>query len=131
MHMFTPPMPSPADVSPDKTCQNKPVPFWQVLKANGEGDLVAVTGYGGGASMGLGDGTHHGQAHARATRLGAARRIRTIEAIEQSVQVALGQLVHGVRHDKLGGALAFAVRNGAQAQLNHAALARIARGVVQ
>ena len=47
-------------VSPDKTCQNKPVPFWQGLEADGEGDLMVVTGYCSGASVGLGDGAHDG-----------------------------------------------------------------------
>ena len=49
-----------AGISPDKTCQNKPVPFWQVLEADDEGDLMVVAGYGGGASVGLGDGAHDG-----------------------------------------------------------------------
>ena len=51
---------SPIGISPDKTCQNKPVPFWKVLEADGEGDLMVVAGYSSGASMGLGDGTHDG-----------------------------------------------------------------------
>ena len=51
---------SPIGISPDKTFQNKPVPFWQVLEANGESDLMIVAGYGSGASVGLGDGTHDG-----------------------------------------------------------------------
>lgn len=51
---------SPIGISPDKTCQNKLVPFWQVLEADGEGDLMVVAGHGSGATMGLGDGTHHG-----------------------------------------------------------------------
>ena len=55
-----PPTAFPADVSPDKTCQNKPVPFWQVLEANGEGDLVAVAADRSAPAMGFGDGTHHG-----------------------------------------------------------------------
>lgn len=54
------PTPSPVGVSPDKTCQNKPVPFWQVLEADGEGDLMIVAGYGSGAAMDLGDGAHDG-----------------------------------------------------------------------
>lgn len=64
---------------------------------------MVVAGHGSGAAMSLGDGTHHGQAHDRATRLGVARDVCTIETVEQSVQVAFGQLVHGVRYDKLGG----------------------------
>ena len=47
-------------VSPDKTCQNKPVPFWQVLEANGEGNLVAAAADRSAPAMGFGDGTHHG-----------------------------------------------------------------------
>ena len=34
--------------------------FWQVLEANGKGNLMVVTGYGSGASVGLGNGAHHG-----------------------------------------------------------------------
>ena len=49
-----------AGISPDKTCQNKPVPFWQVLEADGEGDLMVMAGYGSGAAVGLGDGAHDG-----------------------------------------------------------------------
>ena len=49
-----------ASISPDKTHQNKPVPFWKALEADGEGDLMVVAGYGGGASVGLGDGAHDG-----------------------------------------------------------------------
>lgn len=61
-HVGTYPQPttSSVDVSPDKTCQNRPVPFWQVLEADGEGDLMIVAGYGSRAAMGFGDGTHHG-----------------------------------------------------------------------
>ena len=55
-----PPTASPIDISPDKTCQNKPVPFWQVLEADGEGDLMVVAGYSSGASMGLGDSAYDG-----------------------------------------------------------------------
>ena len=47
-------------ISPDKTGQNKPVPFWQVLEADGEGDLMVVAGYSSGASMGLGDSAYDG-----------------------------------------------------------------------
>ena len=36
------------------------IPFWEVLEADGEGDLMVVAGYGGGASVGLGDGAHDG-----------------------------------------------------------------------
>ena len=50
----------PVDVSPDKTCQNKPVPFWQVLEADGEGNLVAAAAGRSAPAMGLGDGSHHG-----------------------------------------------------------------------
>ena len=55
-----PPAAQSISVCPDKTCQNKPVPFWQVLEADGEGDLMVVAGYGGGTSVGLGDGAHDG-----------------------------------------------------------------------
>ena len=36
------------DVCPDKTCQNKPVPFWQVLGLPGAGgfDVDVLAGYG-------------------------------------------------------------------------------------
>ena len=50
----------PISVCPDKTCQNKPVPIWQVLEADGEGDLMVVAGYSSGAAVGLGDGAHDG-----------------------------------------------------------------------
>ena len=50
----------PIGISPDKTCQNKPVPFWQVLEADGEGDLMVVAGYSSGASVGLGDSAYDG-----------------------------------------------------------------------
>lgn len=61
-HAGTHPQPtlSSAGVSPDRACQNKLVPFWQVLEADGESDLMIVAGYGSGAAMGLGDGSHHG-----------------------------------------------------------------------
>ena len=36
---------SSSSISPDKTCQ-KPALFWQVLEADGEGDLMIVFGYG-------------------------------------------------------------------------------------
>lgn len=61
-HAGTYPQPttSSVDVSPDKNCQNRPVPFWQVLEADGKGNLTIVAKYGSGAAMGLGDGTHNG-----------------------------------------------------------------------
>ena len=58
--MQFPPTPSSAGISPDKTCQNKPVPFWRVLEADGEGNLVAVAADRSAPAMGLGDGSHHG-----------------------------------------------------------------------
>ena len=44
------------DVCPDKTCQNKPVPFWQVLGLPGAGgfDVDALTGYGMGKGYAVG-----------------------------------------------------------------------------
>ena len=36
------------------------IPFWEVLEADGEGDLMVVAGFGGGASVGLGVGAHDG-----------------------------------------------------------------------
>ena len=50
----------PIGISPDKTYQNKPIPFWQVLEADGEGDLMIVAEYGSGPAVGLGDGPHDG-----------------------------------------------------------------------
>ena len=34
--------------------------FWQVLEADGEGDLMVVAGYCSGASLGLGDSAYDG-----------------------------------------------------------------------
>ena len=36
------------------------IPFWEVLEADGEGDLMVVAGYGSGAAVGLGDSTYDG-----------------------------------------------------------------------
>ena len=36
------------------------IPFWKVLEADGEGNLMVVAGYGSGAAVGLGDGAHDG-----------------------------------------------------------------------
>lgn len=43
-------------IKPDKIN----IPFWQVLEADGEGDLMVVAGYSSGASVSLGDSAHDG-----------------------------------------------------------------------
>ena len=51
-----PPLPTFPQIKPAKIN----IPFWQVLEADGEGDLMIVAGYGGAPAMGLGDGAHDG-----------------------------------------------------------------------
>ena len=53
------------DVCPDKTCQNKPVPFWQVLGLPGAGGLDVDVFAGYGVREGHAVGVEHQAAGAR------------------------------------------------------------------
>lgn len=78
------------------------------------------------AAVGLDDRLHHRKTHSRAARLRVAAGVRTIEAIEQALQITLRHRIYRVTHLQSHPAARALLKR----KFDLAALTRIARGII-